>query len=57
MCVLEEEGVCACARVCLEGEEQQEEEEEEEEEEECTTSGDWRGKRKSLSRGAGADHP
>jgi len=31
--------------------------EEEEEEEEFNTSGNWRGKHKSLSRGAGADQP
>jgi hypothetical protein len=35
----------------------QEEEEEEEEEEEFITSGNWRGKHNSLSRGAGADQP
>ena len=34
-----------------------EEEEEEEEEEEFITSGNWRGKHNSLSRGAGADQP
>ena len=32
-------------------------EEEEEEEEEFITSGNWRGKHNSLSRGAGADQP
>ena len=31
--------------------------EEEEEEEEFITSGNWRGKHNSLSRGAGADQP
>jgi len=35
----------------------EEEEEGEEEEEEFITSGNWRGKHNSLSRGAGADQP
>ena len=47
----------SCYRINKKRRHQSRPEEEEEEEEAIITSGNWRGKHNSLSRGAGADPP